>query len=145
MKHLLELLELPGQVIGAISVLVGGLITGGVTLLAQIPSATAGVVAEAPTWFLAFGAMVVISLAWACLTLARYAAVTQSTSNAAVKESMEQQTRVLTNLAATIERQNKFWEHAGITAINRSMADPDMACDFQPDQALSSSRRNHSH
>lgn len=133
-------MELPGQVIGAIGVILGSMVTGALALLAQLPPAAAGVVTEAPTWFLAFGAMVVIALAWACLTLARYAAITQNTSNEQVKASMDQQTRVLTNLAATIERQNNFWERAGITAITRSM---DAECDLS-DQALSRSMRGRS-
>lgn len=120
MPHrILELMELPGQVLGAIGVIFGSMLTGGITVLAQLPGAVSGVVTEAPTWFLAFGALVVIALAWACLTLARYAAVTQNTSNDAVKRSMDQQTVVLTNLAQTIERQNRFWEQTGMNIITR--------------------------
>lgn len=146
MPHrILELLELPGQVLGAIGVILGGMMTGALALLAQLPPAAAGVITEAPTWFLAFGALVVIALAWACLTLARYAAVTQSASNEQIRVSMDQQTRVLTNLAATIERQNMFWERAGINAITRSMADPDMACEFSEQALGSSPRRPNSH
>ena len=123
----LEIMELPGQVLGAIGVIIGGMASAALALLAQLPAAAGGVVTEAPTWFLGFGALVVIALAWACLTLARYAAITQNTSNEQVKASMDQQTKVLTNLAATIERQNNFWERAGITAITRSM---DAECDL---------------
>lgn len=124
----LELLDLPGQVLGAISVLVGSMLGGGMTLLSQIPSGAAGLVSEAPTWFLAFGAIVVIALAWACLTLARYAAITQNTSNEAVKRSMDQQTVVLTNLAQTIERQNRFWEQTGMNIITRvTETDPEIS------------------
>jgi len=122
----LELLDLPVQVMAAIGVLLGGITAAVASLLGQLPAAAGGVVTEAPTWFLAFGALVVIALAWACLTLARYAAITQSTSNEQVKASMDQQTKVLTNLAATIERQNMFWERAGITAITRSMDAEDL-------------------
>lgn len=124
----LELLDLPGQVLGAISVLVGSMLGGGMTLLSQIPAGAAGLVSEAPTWFLAFGAIVVIALAWACLTLARYAAITQNTSNEAVKRSMDQQTVVLTNLAQTIERQNRFWEQTGMNIITRvTETDPEIS------------------
>jgi len=139
MSHrFLELLELPMQVLGAIGVIFAGSVTGGgLALLAQLPGAAAGVVTEAPTWFLAFVAAVVIALAWACLTLARYAAVTQNTSNEQIKASMDQQTRVLTNLASTIERQNMFWERAGISAITRMTEAPEETC-----SPLSSSPRS---
>lgn len=146
MPHrVLEFLELPVQVIWAIGVIFGSLLTGAFTLLAQIPAAAAGVVSEAPTWFLAFGALVVIALAWACLTLARYAAITQNASNDQVKASMDQQTVVLTKLADTIERQNMFWENAGISVITRSITETDMAGNFTEQAIGSSPRRPHSH
>ena len=131
MKHaLVELLDLPVQVLGAIGVLFTSMVTAGMGLLAQFPPAAANVVSEAPTWFLAFGAFVVIALAWACLTIARFAAVTQITSNSSVKESMEQQTKVLTKLTETIDLQNRFWESAGVAAIQRNM-DAEIPCDLQ--------------
>lgn len=131
MKHaLVELMELPVQVLGAIGVLFTSMVTAGLGLLAQFPPAAANVVSEAPTWFLAFGAFVVIALAWACLTIARFAAVTQITSNSSVKESMEQQTKVLLKLTEIIDRQNRFWENAGVAAIQRNM-DAEIPCDLQ--------------
>lgn len=139
MPHrLIELLDLPGQVLGAITVIIGGMVTGAITLLSQLPAAANGVVTEAPTWFLGFVALVVIALGWACLTLARYSAVTQITSNEQVKTSMDQQTKALTKLADTMERQNKFWEQAGIQAIQRMTEGSDEAC-----MPLASSSRSH--
>lgn len=130
MKHtLLELMDLPGQVLGAVGVMFASMVTAVLTLLAQFPPAAANVVSEAPTWFLAFGAFVVIALAWACLTIARFAAVTQIASNNSVKDSMEQQTKVLTKLTEIIDRQNRFWESAGMQAITRNM-DAELPCEM---------------
>ena len=121
LKPLLSLLDLPGQVTAAISIVGGSMVLSVVGFIAQIGGQATAFVQEAPTWFLGFVAVVVGALGWAVLVLARYAAVTQRTSNEQVAKAISAQTTVLHELGGTIALQNQFWQNAGLEMVRRAV------------------------
>lgn len=118
---IVEFLDLPKQVTAAISIVGGSMFISLIGIFAQVGGQVTAFVQEAPTWFLGFVAIIVLALGWAVLVLARYAAVTQRTSNEQVTTAVSQQTVVLHELATTIALQNKFWQEAGLEMVRRAV------------------------
>ena len=126
MKILLhELADQPMQILGALGTILVSTMAAVLGLVSQIGQE---LVTEAPTWFLAFVAVVIIALAWACVTLARYAATTQKTSNDTVATSIANHTTELKNLQIIMKeikevltKQTEWFQDVGVTAVQRAL------------------------
>ena len=147
MKLLLhELADQPFQILAAIGTIVCSTVAAVVGLISQIGQ---DLITEAPSWFLGFVATVIVALAWAVVTLARYAANTQKTSNDTVATSIANHTSELKNLQTlmhdikeVLARQNEWFESVGVTAVHRALDNDEETVPAIPGPGLHAARRN---